>query len=259
MTSIDIYPNSGFGDQCLSPVDGEIVEIRRVRAPQGIMFKDRGCDFVIIIKSINNPNQIVKILHIETELKVGKIIRVGEKLGFLLRSGYFGYHTAPHIHLEVRPAEDPLRVRGGIPINCLMDFYEQKPVEMLRGIVVKSLPEFAVLELEGLEGFGVLAEVEGKTAILDGGIPTYGWVGAHMVEAPRAGVIKLLGKPIAHITESRGNACIANCFNFDIKLSKTKVGLYMSLQFGGLVHVSISSIKSNLHLKKGEEVKLTIE
>ena len=59
----------------------------------------------------------MKLLHVDTTVEEGDDVDVGQGLGPLIRSGYFGYHTPPHVHIEVRPPGDPLRVRGGYPIE----------------------------------------------------------------------------------------------------------------------------------------------
>ena len=121
MTGVDIYPNSRLGDSTPSPIDGEIIKVRRVKSPPGRGFEAPEYDTVTIIKSTENKGRVAKVLHVDTVLKEGEAIAVGQNLGPLIRSGYFGYHTPLHVHVEVRPQYDPLRVRGGYTIDSLLD------------------------------------------------------------------------------------------------------------------------------------------
>jgi hypothetical protein len=91
MTGVDIYPNSQRGGSTPSPIDGEIIKVRHVKSPPGRDFEAPEHDTVTIIKSTENRVRVAKILHVDTVLKEGEAIAVGQSLGPLIRSGYFGY------------------------------------------------------------------------------------------------------------------------------------------------------------------------
>jgi hypothetical protein len=228
-TGVDVYSGGGFGDAVPSPVGGEVTLIRRVRSPKGRSFRDPGYDVVTLIGDPVDPETVVKILHVEPTVEVGDTLEPGEELGTLLRSGYFGYSTQPHAHLEVRRASDPLRVRGGYPIRRLVNMGRLEPVDEIRGVVAKRLPGHAVLRLEGAR-YGLIGDIGGVHGVLDGGIPYYGWVGAHFEGTPKGGSIKLCGEPIAKIKEARGGTCTAECGAFVLGIDGVPVGLSLYFQ-----------------------------
>ncbi len=227
---VDVYPGVGFGDVAGSPVGGEVIQIRKVKAPRGRTFKDHGYDVVTVIRSSENPGRVVKTLHIEPVVECGDVLEPGQDLGVLIRSGYYGFSTAPHIHVEVRPPSDPLRVRGGSRLRRLLDVGSPEPLDELRGVVTRSRREYAVVKLEGVPAHGVPCTVGGAPGLLDGGIPYYGWLGVHMGSvAPRGDLVELCGKPIADVRSLRGNACIAECTDFSFRLDGVPIGLSLYL------------------------------
>ena len=138
MTGVDIYPNIDHGLSSLSPVTGEIMQIRRVKAPKSREFEAPERDTVTIIRSVQNPERVVKILHVDTVAEVGETIHMGQFLGPMIRSGYFGYQTPLHAHVEVRPPEDPLRVRGGYLMDSLLCLEKLEVTNELVGTVVSA-------------------------------------------------------------------------------------------------------------------------
>ncbi|MFQ6054099.1 MAG: hypothetical protein ACE5OO_07740, partial [Candidatus Bathyarchaeia archaeon] len=173
-TGIDIYPRRRVGKVAPSPVEGRVVKIRRVKAPRGRGFRGAGFDFVILLKSRENPERVIKILHLIPAVRCGEAVEPGQGLGRLLRSGYFNFWTEPHIHLEVRSPLDPLRARGGFALRRLLEVDEADPVEELRGRVKESRREYSLIALGRRFRQGLPARVGGVTGLLDGGIPHYG-------------------------------------------------------------------------------------
>jgi hypothetical protein len=260
MTGLDIYTDSWFGDTYPSPISGTIINVRKVKAPVGRLFKDAGYDSIIVIKSEENPEKVVKILHIDTDLTPGDRVQAGDELGVTLRSGYFGFYTPAHAHVEIRPPEDPLRVRGGCQIHSLLNLKEVKQINELKGTVMKVNLDIAQVRLDNARGVGLPVEVDGKLGVLDGGIPTYGWVGAHVAEAPISGDIKLLDVPIARIINSNRRICIGNCTLFKVEVRNVEVGLHLTLQATGPVQVIISPRKlGSIYFKEGEEIEITLK
>jgi hypothetical protein len=260
MTGIDLYPNTPFGGVATSPVDGEILQIRRVKAPQSQLFEDAGHDTLTLIKSKKESERIIKILHIDTFGEEGDTLRVGQNLGKLIRSGYFGFQTPPHIHLEVRPAKDPLRVRGGCPIESLLNLDKIKIIEKLNGIVIESKPNYAQILLEGINGPGVVADIGGAPGILDGGIPLYGWFGAHFPRHPISPIVRLLGKTIGTITNIYNRTCVINCTQFTFKVEDVSVNLFFLLKPHGRPIITLTPrTPGGIHLQESDEVTLRIE
>lgn len=258
-SSLDIFPNLGFGEETASPVNGEVVKIRKVKSPKGTNFLASEYDVVILIKSKENPDRLVKILHVDPLVEVGDNVKVGLGFGTLLRSGYFGRHTGAHIHLEVRPPSDPLRARGGFNLHRILRVENHKPLDELKGTVKKILPGRTFVKLYGPPNNGVSGAVGDTPILIDGGIP-YGWVGGHYENKPNGDSIKLAGKTIARITRKEGRKCTAECTNFSVKVKNNNVGLYFYLYPHNRPEVMITRLSARaLKLEEGDEVELTIE
>ena len=260
-TSIDVYPNLEFGDVASSPVGGVVELVRRVRSPRGRGFKDPGYDVVTLLRSQEDPTRVVKLLHVEPVVETGDALKPGMKLGRLLRSGYYGFGTSPHIHVEIRDPDDPLRARGGHKVTRLMGIGDVEPPEELRGVVTRSLPEFSIVRLEGTFAIGLPADVGGVTGLLDGGVPYYGWLGAHIgSELPKNGTVRLLGKPIATIRNVQGKVCFADCLDFVVRVDGVAIhGLSLHLFPGKGTDVKLMPRRlGGLRLEEGAEVSLTI-
>jgi hypothetical protein len=257
-TGIDIYPNKRFMEIAPSPVNGRIKEIRKVKAPIGRGFKDAGYDIVTIIDSTDNQGKVVKILHLDPILEVGDLITSGDDLGKLLRSGYFGWGTSPHLHLEVRDQEDPIRVRGGLPLKSFLDPSNGKALMNLEGEVIDIVPEYVLMRLNNCY-HGLTVELNETVGILDGGIPHYEWVGVH-TNTPMKGFVKLLGKKIATVTKQGNKHVIAKCLDLRFIIGdKTIIGLslYITPVEPPIVKI-LPKRQEKLSLKTGEEVEVKV-
>ncbi len=229
-TGIDVFPGSPFGGLAPSPVSGLVTQVRRVRSPRGVGFEDAGFDVVTLIRSSENPERTIKLLHLVPEVGCGEEVEAGQPLGRLIRSGYFGPWTSPHVHVEVREPSDPLRARGGLTIRSLLGEVPRKPVNEMVGEVIESTPHYSMIALRGVRAQGLPAEVGGSTGLLDGGIPHYGWVGAHLGEEPDPnGLIRLCGRPIGRTRKVLGRYCLAECTLFTVRVEGVPVGLSLSL------------------------------
>lgn len=259
MTGVDIYPDSQLGGSMPSPIDGEIIQVRRIKSPPGRGFEAPSYDTVTIIESTENRGRVVKVLHVDTVLKKGAIIEVGQKLGPLIRSGYFGYYTPLHAHLEIRPKYDPLRVRGGYLVNSLLDLKDLEITEEIVGVVITSRQGYTLIKLN-LRGSFVVADVGGVPGILDGGIPIYGWFGAHAENPIRNKPIKLLGKTIGNITNVTPRTCVAECTGFEMILGAIPVDVFfMLLPSGGHMLAVTPRRRSEITLDMNDVVSLKVE
>jgi hypothetical protein len=229
-TGIDVYPDAGFGGMAPSPVSGEVTLIRRVRSPRGRGYEASEYDVVTLLRSRESPGKVVKLLHVDPTLSVGDEVRAGEELGRLLRSGYYGFGTSPHVHVEVREPSDPLRARGGHSMERLMDLGRVEPLEELRGVVALCSPEFSIVRLD-TPARGLPAEVGGVPCLLDGGIPYYGWMGVHYEsERPRRATVELAGRPVATVREVLDRVCLADCTRFSVNVEGSPIrGLSLRL------------------------------
>lgn len=257
-TGVDIYPGEVFGETAPSPVGGEVVLIRRVKAPSGSGFMAADHDTVLLIRNEDNLDTVTKILHIDPLVEIGDMVQVGDPIGVTLRSGYYGWSTSPHIHAEIRSPTDPIRARGGYNLN-IVNLSIDEPLTEISGKVVHLQPEFAYIQL-GAVGSGLVGTVNGEPAILDGGIPYYGWLGAHMENAPESGTIELLGVPIADVTERFRHSCKGTSreYQFTVK-DKPILGLSLTLTLTDEPLVKLIPVEKNgLNVEMDEwvEVKL---
>jgi hypothetical protein len=259
MTGIDIYTNSMIDEPMPSPVDGEILQVRHVKAPTGKGLKAPSFDVVTIIRSSENSNRVIKVLHIETRTRGGESIEVGHSLGPLIRSGYFGYQTPLHAHIEIRPLDDPLRVRGGYPIDSLLELKGLDLTEEIIGTVTASRPGYALIKLS-LKTPGIVVDVGGIPGILDGGIPLYGWFGVHAENPMKDTPVKLLGKTIGKTTDIQPRTCVAECSDFRVMIGSTPVDAFFMLLPSGEPTVAVTSrMRGELGLELDAEVSLTVE
>ena len=259
-TGVDVYPAAGFGGVAPSPVSGEVTFIRRVRSPRGRGYEASGYDVVTLLRSRDSPGKVVKLLHVDPALNVGDEVRAGEELGGLLRSGYYGFATSPHVHVEVREPSDPLRARGGNPVERTMGLGRVETVDELRGIVTTCSPEYSVVKLE-TPSHGLPASVGGLPCVLDGGIPYYGWVGAHFDSGrPRGGAVELAGHRVAVVREVHDRVCLADCTSFSVIVDGTPIlGLSLRLSPCRGSEVKLVPRKiGGLVLEEGGEVTVDI-
>jgi hypothetical protein len=256
-SGIDVYSGQGFNEIISSPVNGKITMIRRIKAPRGRGFKDSGYDVITLIKSSENHNMIVKTLHVDPVIDVGTSVEVGDDLGRLLRSGYFGWGTSPHIHLEVRNPLDPIRARGGLLFKNLVHT-KNNLLTSIEGQVIDVVREYALITLD-YQGNGLTCLIDDSIGILDGGIPYYGWMGIHM-NKPVAGTVKLIGKDIAHVVNIGEGYVLADCFDFNFNLDDQLLfGLSLYLTPINTPIVKILPLYGReLGLKIGDFVKVEI-
>jgi hypothetical protein len=259
-SAVDIFCGSGFGCLTPSPVYGEVVEIRRVKCPDKKDFECSSFDYVILLRSLENPNVLVKLLHVEPVVEVGDTVKPGDDLGSFIRSGFFDFWTEPHIHVEVRNPSDSLRARGGFTFESLVTPKNNAAeLEKLVGRVVELRDEYSLVALnENLE-YGVPVDVDGCVGFLDAGIPHYKTFGVHMCTCPSAGgTVNLCGAKIGVVKSVYAGMCVAHCANINFTLNGKPVRLAF------YVHLSKPLLKvipyriGELRLEKFEEVSIVI-
>jgi len=257
---VDVYPNRGFGELAPSPVLGEVIETRQVRCSHAKDFVSSNRDHVILLRSLENPDRWVKVLHVEPTVEVGDVIEVGANLGRLLRSGFFDFWTDPHLHVEVREPSDPIRARGGFKFERVAKIGESTPAEDLSGHVVECRSEYSLVALEKGFKYGVPADVEGQPGLLDAGIPHYGWIGLHLERVPQVGgVVRLSGRKIGTVRFVHSNMCVAECCSpaFRLNGKPVQLSLYLYLFSVPLVKI-VPHRPGGLRLKESEQVSLVI-
>ena len=261
---VDIYPPKRFGDVAPSPVLGRVAGIRKVKCPGGKGFKSSGFDYVILIRSVENPKRTIKILHVEPTVDLGRLVEPGQELGTLLRSGYFDFWTDPHIHVEVRNPEDPIRARGGFKLERTFLFNNLEGsaelLQELRGVVVETKREYSLVLLEGRCRYGLPVEVDGSLGVFDGGVPHYGWFGVYTTRKPSlGGVVRLCGVPIGALEKTSNRMGLAKCSGFHFLLRGVRVGLSLYLYPSGKPLVKVVPPKPGaLNLEESEEVGVAV-
>ncbi|MEM3055348.1 MAG: M23 family metallopeptidase, partial [Candidatus Bathyarchaeia archaeon] len=218
-------------------------------------------DYVILLQSSENFEKHIKILHVKPTVKVGDVVKPGDQLGFLLRSGFFDFWTEPHMHIEVRKPSDPIRARGGLKFERLMaiENFETKPEE-LRGVVFESKREYSLLVLHGTFNHGIPVRVGEEMGLLDGGIPHYKWFGVHMASSqpPLNSVVKLCGAKIGTVKALYSKMCASQCSDLTFKINGKPVSLGFYLHLSKpLVKIIPKSIGA-LKLEKFDEVAIAI-
>lgn len=261
---IDIYPNAWFNSVVPSPVNGEVVEIREVNRFWRKDFKCSDKDYVLLLRSLENENKIVKILHVKPTVKVGDNIYFGQKLGVFIRSGFFDFWTDPHIHVEVRNPEDPIRAKGGCQISRTIEIDDNMDLVDLmsiKGTVVESKREYSLIvpEVEFKHGIPVYLVNHEQIGLVDGGIPHYGFFGVHTNFTPKVGgQVKFLNKRIGLITSVFGNTCFTKCQNAIFKLNGKKVRLSLYLFLSKPMLKIVPQRIGELNLEKFDFVELTV-
>ncbi|MFC6905140.1 hypothetical protein [Halalkalicoccus tibetensis] len=184
--AIDLYPAEGAP----SPVAGEVLETRTVRAPQKPYAPEN--DHLLLIDC---GERIARILHVDPAVAAGDRIEVGDPLGTTLRAGFFAPWVDDHVHLGFRaPDTNPYRASGSLPIEL------ETAVEPVAwdgtGRVIAVGETFVVLDSPAHpapgDRFAGIAAGSGETA-LDGGLPHYEGGGAL---AGASGPIELLGERV---------------------------------------------------------------
>ncbi|MFH0749101.1 MAG: hypothetical protein V1915_04205 [Candidatus Bathyarchaeota archaeon] len=187
--AVDIYPNN---DDPLpyapSPVDGTIINIFEFKASNKTIFETPESEKLILISPPKKPELRVRILHVNSKLRIGTQIVVGEPLGHLERSGFFDFWTNRHIHVEIRTPKEPLRAKGAFPMIPLIHggniSGDVKGSASVRRVKVIG-QNYLLAEINGglikLGNFwGLGCTIGRQLGILDCGFPHYGYGGIHL-------------------------------------------------------------------------------
>ncbi|MHA2313672.1 MAG: hypothetical protein ACXACF_00045 [Candidatus Hermodarchaeia archaeon] len=165
--AIDIYPTRDNPPiTAYSPVTGRIKKIYTFNPPTPKFFNGPSVEHLIIL---------------------GKAIAIGDELGTIVRSGFYHFWTAPHLHVEVRKKANLIRAKGSEPIiptieetktkdNRLSNFatFEVTLIEKNYGLL-KSGEDSKIGRI-----YGIGCTVGSDWGILDGGIPHYPFGGVYL-------------------------------------------------------------------------------
>lgn len=204
--AIDCYPADGAP----SPIAGEVVAHRRVRAPDRPWAERH--DHLLVV---DTGRYLARVLHVDPAVAVGDRVDVGDHLGRTVRSGYFARWVDDHLHLGLRPQDaDPVRATGSWSLTLDVDVVavpwdgSGTVVEAGETHVVLDTPEhpdpggrFAGMAVAGP---GVGAEAS-SGVVLDGGLPHYD--GAGLVGPDDAvsedGPVSMLGTVVGDVRDGR--------------------------------------------------------
>jgi hypothetical protein len=186
--AIDIYPTRDNPPiTAYSPVTGRIKKIYTFNPPTPKFFNGPSVEHLIILQAKTRSDVHIRLLHIDSTVKVGKAIAIGDELGTIVRSGFYHFWTAPHLHVEVRKKANLIRAKGSEPIiptieetktkdNRLSNFatFEVTLIEKNYGLL-KSGEDSKIGRI-----YGIGCTVGSDWGILDGGIPHYPFGGVYL-------------------------------------------------------------------------------
>ena len=185
--AIDLYPSD---DVAISPVGGEVLDTRAVRCPEQPYAASE--DFLVLVDC---EEHVARILHVDPEVEAGDTIEIGDPIGTLVRSGFFGRWVDNHLHLGFRRrGHNYRRASGSMPIES--DVRVTGVPWDGTGTVIETGATHIRLDSpsHGDVGFAALGS-DGGVA-LDGGLPHYADGG---VLEDATGVVSLLGTPVGEI------------------------------------------------------------
>jgi len=182
--AVDLYPGDG---RARSPVAGEVVGTRTVRCPPKPYAVDE--DHLVLVDC---GDAVARILHVDPAVGAGDRVAVGDSLGELIRSGFFGQWVDDHIHLGFRKHDQNLgRATGSIPLEV------GTSVEGVQwngtGGVIETGPTHVRLDAPTFDGQGFAAIASDRGVPLDGGLVHYTGGGAL---STASGELSLLGTTV---------------------------------------------------------------
>ena len=175
--AVDLYP---AGETAVSPVAGVVRETHTVGCPNRAYAAST--DHLIVVDLADEwcvtagvaAGTVARILHVDPAVSAGDRIAVGDTLGRLTRSGFFGQWVGNHLHLGFRPpGTDAMRASGSLSVDVDVDVVGVAWDGT--GTVVETGPTHVVLDgpdhPDSGDRFGALASDEGVP--LDGGLCHY--------------------------------------------------------------------------------------
>jgi len=228
--AVDLYPGDATHPDPVddapvpapSPVAGEVLDVRTVAAPSRPYAADEDHLLVVDTAGGNGPAYttadgdapVARLLHVDPVVAPGDRVAVGDRLGDLVRAGFFAPWVANHLHLGFRDRDaDPYRAAGSLPL-ALDPALALEPVEWDgTGTVVAADETYAVLDRpvhpEPGTFAGLAATVDrpepptqdGTDAgVLDGGFPHYDGGGLLNGSEDRTeGAVRLLDAPVGTV------------------------------------------------------------
>jgi hypothetical protein len=267
----DIYLGPGkFGAEAPCPSPGKVISIKKVGTPTRKNFNAEETDYLIILKSDENPEYVIKMLHVNPKVKIGENLDLGDCVGTLIRSGFFNFWTDPHIHIEIRNPGDAIRAKGAYPIHLLSlkkkgcsesdNSFKCEVIDVRTDYTMVEPSRRVIINMGRFYGF--VTRINNALGLLDCGLPHYGF-GGIILEKNNfdLGQKVFIGDlHIGKVVEKRQNIAgikleplSINCEGINLR----GLSLYMNLK-KPLIKL-ISKRRERLNLSEGEEILITIE
>ncbi|WP_281195442.1 hypothetical protein [Halorubrum sp. F4] len=186
--AIDLYP---AGEEGISPVSGVVRETHTVGCPDRSYAASE--DHLIVVdldeewcrRTGAEPGTVARVLHVIPSVDPGDRVAVGDSLGPMTRSGFFGRWVDDHVHLGFRsPGANALRASGSLPVDA--DVSVASVPWDGTGTVVERGPSHVVLDAPTHpapgQRFAAIASDEGVP--LDGGLAHYAGGGSFTAVDP---------------------------------------------------------------------------
>lgn len=271
-TGLDIYSRDLDYNVALSPVAGHVMKIYSFTPPKKLFLKHHNPEQLIILSSNGHQPCFIRLLHINSTVKVGDSISVGDELGTLIRSGFFNYWTDPHIHIDVRQHGNLLRAKGSLPLtpktknlhtanNPNHPFFPGYDLT-----VVKAKREYILAHTQNtshISGvYGFVGRVAATPGLLDAGLPHYSYGGIHFTNYPSISLgtpINIGSHIIGTITHVSPHYALFKTSPLNIYLNGQKIrglSLYLYLNNQKLIKI-IPWSPGTIPLKKGDGAQLS--
>jgi len=168
--AVDIYAPYPY----MPAEEGTVSQILKVPTPK-YRVDAATIDWVLIIDLGNDV--VLKVLHVKPRVRVGEKVYLGDELGDYVMSGFFLPWSEPHMHVEVRSARDPLRVRGAyklVPTRELLSILGSTECASTNTFRITYVGRSFYL-VRPIDGGVICADVGCGKYVCDCGIPHYGY------------------------------------------------------------------------------------
>jgi len=273
-SAIDLYPsNPKFGSPAPSPIDGTVRYIRRFKSPESRWFEAPPFEPLLLVESDENPELLLKILHLDPSVKENDHVYVGDHIGTYLRSGYFHPWTDPHLHIEVRRRPDLIRARGGLPIDLLNNLesspFTPSQISCISGQFSLITDEYVLVEtrspLPRLGYYsGLTASIGGVNGILDCGIPHYRFGGLYTpstLGVRSLSILEINGRAVGRVCKSLNSTILFETLSARIEVNGIPIlGLSLRLHLGDSRTVKIiPTDPSSFPFTEGDSAEISIQ
>ena len=248
--AIDLYPD---GETAPSPVAGEVLDAKRVRAPPKEYAAEH--DWLLLVDA---GEYVARILHVDPAVEPGDTVAVGDTLGKLVRAGFFAPWVPNHVHLELRDRDaNPHRASGSEALA--LDVAVEPLAWDGTGTVIETGETWARLDAPAHpapgDRFVGLANgvVDGGgmdgSGVLDGGLPHYDGGGLLFGE----------GGPVVVAGSEVGTASGQNVDWHDVEVLANDEPVTGIALFCARDEFGVKLVGEGVDLSEGTDVRVSIE